>query len=124
MEIKTAKTESPVQKSRRLNGEIKDLIKSLLDGLMPEVEEWIRETAVKDPGKAAELILRMVEFQVPKLGRLDVKVDQLTDQELLAEIERRERMLRDAARPALTGEVQDAEIVEGECSPGPGSENE
>jgi hypothetical protein len=63
----------------------------MFDRLAPDVEGWIREVAKgyevermnregvvvkltegRDPGKAAELSLRMAEFHIPKLGRTEV----------------------------------------------------
>lgn len=40
--------------------------------LSPNIEGWIAETAEKDPGKAAELVLRMAEYHFPKLGRQEL----------------------------------------------------
>ena len=80
----------------RAHIEIKALIRAALDGTLPDLKMYIQETATIDPGKAAELIIRLAEFEVPKLGRLDVKVDQISDAELLLELERRERELLSA----------------------------
>lgn len=37
-----------------------------------DLEGWIRATAAEDPGKAADLVLRMAEYHAPKLGRTEV----------------------------------------------------
>lgn len=66
----------------------------MFDNLAPDVEAWIRQTANgwddevtmgrgesavtvikrvgKDPGKAADLALRLAEYHIPKLGRTEV----------------------------------------------------
>lgn len=66
----------------------------MFDSLAPDVETWIRQTANgwdnevtvgrgenatttikrvgKDPGKAADLALRLAEYHIPKLGRTEV----------------------------------------------------
>jgi hypothetical protein len=66
----------------------------MFDNLAPDVETWIRQTANgwddevtmgrgesavtvikrvgKDPGKAADLALRLAEYHIPKLGRTEV----------------------------------------------------
>ena len=94
--------------------EVKVLIKKVLDGIMPDLQEYIERAAETDPARAAELIIKLAEFEVPKLGRLDVKVDKISDVELLAEIERREQELL-RAREGTAGflpEAVDAEFKE------------
>lgn len=63
----------------------------MFERLSPQTERWIKETAeglevtktdkdgnevkVKipgDPGRAAELVLRLAEFHIPKLGRTEL----------------------------------------------------
>src|SRR5437868_5179896 len=44
----------------------------VFDKLAPEVEGWIREVAETDPARAAELVLRLAEYFVPKLARIEV----------------------------------------------------
>lgn len=84
---------NPRKATKKIQAEVKLMIKQMLDGLMPDLEGYIRQTAETDPGKAAELLIRLAEFEVPKLGRMDVKVAQISDHELLLELERREREL-------------------------------
>lgn len=110
---------NPKKATKKIQAEVKMMIKQMLDGLMPDLEGYIRQTAETDPGKAAELLIRLAEFEVPKLGRLDVKVAQLSDTELLLELERRERELlraKEGAEKALPPHVEpeslDAEFKE------------
>jgi len=44
----------------------------VFEKLAPEVEGWIREVAETDPARAAELVLRLAEYFVPKLARTEV----------------------------------------------------
>lgn len=37
-----------------------------------DLEGWIRQTAATDPGKAADLLIRMAEYHFPKLARAEV----------------------------------------------------
>ena len=37
-----------------------------------DLEGWIRQTAEEDPGKAADLLIRMAEYHFPKLARSEV----------------------------------------------------
>jgi len=54
------------------------------------VEKWIRRTAEKDPGKAAELTLKLAEFCLPKLQRLSIDLTKIPIEEIAAELERRD----------------------------------
>lgn len=38
-----------------------------------EFKGWIEEIAKTDPGRAAELLIRMAEYHFPKLGRTEVE---------------------------------------------------
>lgn len=44
----------------------------VFEKLAPEVEGWIREVAAENPARAAELVLRLAEYFVPKLARIEV----------------------------------------------------
>jgi len=71
--------------------EAREVFRLVFAGLAPQCEGWIRATAegqeitkvdkagnmVKlrvgsDPGKAADLLLRLAEFHIPKLGRTEI----------------------------------------------------
>ena len=43
----------------------------------------------KNPGKAADLLIRMAEHFIPKLQRIDKTIADASDEEILAEIQRR-----------------------------------
>ena len=44
----------------------------VFEKLAPEVEGWILAVAETDPARAAELVLRLAEYFVPKLARTEV----------------------------------------------------
>ena len=58
--------------------------------LGPELEDWIRAAAKKDPGRGAELVLKVAEFYVPKLQRLNIDLTKVAIEEIAAELARRE----------------------------------
>lgn len=75
----------------KVTGEARETFRKIFEGLAPEAEDWIRETAEgktetivgedgsektvqsvsPDPGKAADLLLKMAEYHIPKLGRIE-----------------------------------------------------
>ena len=59
----------------KATAEIRSLFAKMLDGLAPEVEGWIRKVAEDDPGRAADLTLKLAEFHVPKLARTEIAGD-------------------------------------------------
>ena len=42
---------------------------------VPKLQTWLDAIAVKDPARAAELLLRALEYHVPKLARTEVTQD-------------------------------------------------
>lgn len=110
------KSKSDYSAERRVSMEAKELTKQLLDNLLPEVEQWIRTTAEDDPAKAAELVIKVAEFNIPKVARIEFDVRMLSDKDLLAELMRREaeekHKLLSAPASMADGDVEDAEIVQ------------
>jgi len=71
----------------RVTSVAREAFLATFDNLKPDLERWIRETAdgftavhfladgtaipylEKNPGKAADLLIRMAEYHFPKLGR-------------------------------------------------------
>jgi hypothetical protein len=87
--------------------EAKIIISGIVTDLAPKVRAWIEEVAKLDPAKAADLVIKLTEYGVPKLARMDVNLRSISDAELLAELERREA----AEQAKRRGEV---EVIEGE----------
>lgn len=94
-----------------LTRDTRALFKKILDNLTPDAERWIREAAegvvvekqhadgstVKlrmgaDPRGAADLLLKLAEFYVPKLQRLTIDLTQMPIEDIAAELVRREAM--------------------------------
>lgn len=93
----------------------KELIRQILDETLPDVKGYIQAAAADDPGKAAGLILQLAEFSIPKIARLEVGIEALSDEQLLRELERREELeKRRTTRSLGGGGIEEAEIVEDE----------
>ena len=43
--------------------------------LAPDLEGWIRRAAEENPAKAADLVVRMAEYHVPKQNRMELAGD-------------------------------------------------
>jgi hypothetical protein len=78
----------------KVTSEAREAFALMFHSLAPDVEAWIRQTANgwdeevtigkgeaavtaikrtgKDPGKAADLAIRLAEYHIPKLGRTEV----------------------------------------------------
>ncbi|SRR5712692_8330039 len=74
----------------KATAEARALFRAMLEDLAPQVEKWIRKTAEEDPGKAADLTLKLAEFHIPKLQRLAIDLTNIPIEEILAELVRRE----------------------------------
>lgn len=59
----------------KLTSSAKEAFLLTFQRLAPDLEEWIRLAANDDPGKAADLTIRLAEYHYPKLGRTEVTGD-------------------------------------------------
>jgi hypothetical protein len=93
----------------KITREAREVFKAMFDNLAPHAEGWIRDCAAgevretatpeggtkvhvirdPDPGKAADLVVRMAEHFVPKLSRIEKTIADASDEELLTEVRRR-----------------------------------
>jgi hypothetical protein len=74
---KSAKRPQPKGGSRKgrpnkATAELRMVVKQLTEGLAPEVEQWIRRGAKRNPLAAANLVVTLLEFAVPKLQRTEL----------------------------------------------------
>jgi hypothetical protein len=47
-------------------------IAALVEGNIDRIEGWLARTAIKDPARASDLMIRLLEFHVPKLARSEI----------------------------------------------------
>src|SRR5260370_30540107 len=92
----------------KVTSDVKAMHKAMFERWGPDVEQWSRDTAegvevVKetkngdriimhegaDPRGAADLLIRLTEFYIPKLQRTERSLSEYSDEELLAEVSRR-----------------------------------
>jgi hypothetical protein len=55
----------------KIDAEVRQTFKLVFERLAPKVEAWILTAAEKNPARGADLLLRLSECFVPKLGRTD-----------------------------------------------------
>lgn len=53
--------------------ECKEAITDLISGNIPKLQMWLDKVAEDDPAKAFDLLIKMMEFSVPKLSRIESK---------------------------------------------------
>ena len=54
----------------------REIFAAFLDHNAPRAQEWIDRTAVRNPAKALDVLLRLSEFFLPKLQRTEVVAQQ------------------------------------------------
>jgi len=51
---------------------VREAIAQLAEQNIGRVQEWLNRVATRDPGKATELYLRLLEYHVPRLARTEL----------------------------------------------------
>jgi hypothetical protein len=51
---------------------VREAIALLAEQNIGRVQEWVNRVATRDPGKATELYLRLLEYHVPRLARTEL----------------------------------------------------
>jgi hypothetical protein len=53
---------------------VREAVALLVENNLPKLQSWLDRLAKKNPGKAAELVVRLLDFTTPKLMRAEVSV--------------------------------------------------
>src|SRR5258707_15841738 len=72
--------------------EFRQLSRDMLEERFAKVGGWIDTVAETDPARACELTLRLAEFFLPKLQRLNIDLKEIPIEEIATELERREAL--------------------------------
>jgi hypothetical protein len=59
-------------KPNKLTADVRTSMALFAEATMPLFEQWVTRVAAKDPGKAADLYLKAIEYHIPKLARTEV----------------------------------------------------
>jgi len=62
--------------------EIREAFQLLIENNQDKMQLWLTETAMEEPARALEIILKMSEYIVPKLSRTEVKAE-ITDKSIV-----------------------------------------
>jgi hypothetical protein len=65
---------TPVATRKLANERLRVAICELTDANITNVQKWLDAISTEDPAKALDIILRMLEFSVPKLSRVEAVV--------------------------------------------------
>jgi len=65
---------TPLQSRKLANERLRVAICELTDANITNVQVWLDKISTEDPAKALDIILRMLEFSVPKLSRVESQV--------------------------------------------------
>jgi hypothetical protein len=88
----------PFEKGNKLQGsrkgvpnkttqEIREAFQLLIENNQDKMQLWLTETAIEEPARALEIILKMSEYIVPKLSRTEVKAE-VTDKSIVINLNR------------------------------------
>ena len=65
---------TPVATRKLANERLRVAICELTDANIESVQQWLDKVATEDPAKAIDFLLRMLEFSVPKLSRVEAQI--------------------------------------------------
>ncbi len=57
----------------KINSEFKEAISEFVDFNSPKLQIWLDKIAEDNPAKAFDLLIKMMEFVIPKLSRTEYK---------------------------------------------------
>ena len=59
----------------RVTADVREGIRHLLESNAPRMQEWLDHVAEEDPARALELLVKLAEFVVPRLSRIQATDD-------------------------------------------------
>jgi hypothetical protein len=59
----------------KVTSDVRSAIALLAQRNIGKLEEWLKRVAADDPAKASDLLLRAIEYHIPKLSRAEVTGD-------------------------------------------------
>ncbi len=65
---------TPIQTRKLANERLRVAICELTDANIVSVQKWLDDVSKEDPAKAIDFLLRMLEFSVPKLSRVEAQI--------------------------------------------------
>jgi hypothetical protein len=62
----------PAGVPNRVTGEIREVFATLIEGNQSRLQDWLDQVAHESPRNALEIYLKLAEFVLPKLQRVDL----------------------------------------------------
>jgi hypothetical protein len=59
----------------KATAEVRAAIAKLMEETAPKMQEWLDRVADEDPARALEIVVKLAEYHIPKLGRTEVGFD-------------------------------------------------
>ena len=72
----------PKGKPNRVTSDARAVFQALFEEQAPLASGWFAEVAADDPGRALDALLRLAEYHIPKLGRLELDLTKMTPEQL------------------------------------------
>ena len=97
----------PKGSTNRTTRDVREAVSALVQGNNDNLEKWLQRIAKSDPSRAFDLILKLMEYHIPKLARTELAIEPkdevedmylLTDAELMAIIVSEDPVLEKRAR--------------------------
>jgi len=102
---------SPLQSRKLANERLRVAICELTDANIENVQTWLDKVSTEDPAKAIDFLLRMLEFSVPKLSRVESQVSVNPGSGNLGDL-----TVRDL-QAMVQAHQKEERTIEGECEP-------
>lgn len=90
----------------KTTSEIRDAFQKLVECKLPEMETWISRLAEKDPGKALDVLIRLGDFIIPKLQRVEMSGEMTLQQILTMSPEERKSKIIELRRQLEEGKTE------------------
>jgi hypothetical protein len=67
----------------KVTTQVREAIAEFAEANVGKLQAWLDAVAAKDPAKAAELFVRLLDFHIPKLARTEVKEEPREEPQLI-----------------------------------------
>lgn len=62
----------PLGSPNRATAEVRAAIAKLMEETAPKMQDWLERVAAEDPARALDIVVKLAEYHIPKLGRIEM----------------------------------------------------